>query len=313
MKKSIFLLFAMAASMSVAFVACKKTPAPTVAISAAIDGYTVTFNPTVTDVDTYSWDFGDNLTSTETKPVHTYAKSGTYTVTLTVKGGGGTAVATDEITIVASFSELLTGGPSATNGKTWILSTAVTSGDGLYGVTTAMDPILFAFTDNFLNTYSFEAEYDNEFTFYDDGTYKMDPKNGHVLAGALYGMINGIVIGEPVFDIEMCIATFSPPASATWTVHNDDLTVDAITDPETSDIPPAHANVTFTGKPWISLSAGAYFGVLDFPTTAKFIVKDIAADKMNVILFNCEYGYDEQYMTLPTHLVQLTYIPKSAK
>ena len=113
MKKSTFLILTMVAIISVMVMSCSKdTPAPTAEIFATIDGYTVTFNPTVTDVSTYAWDFGDGETSTEAKPVHTYAASGTYTVTLVVKGEGGEATATKEITIAASFVEMLTGGTS---------------------------------------------------------------------------------------------------------------------------------------------------------------------------------------------------------
>lgn len=39
------------------------------------------------DVLTYAWDFGDGTTSVEEKPVHTYIKSGTFTVTLVVNDG----------------------------------------------------------------------------------------------------------------------------------------------------------------------------------------------------------------------------------
>ena len=35
---------------------------------------------------TYSWDFGDKQTSTESSPVHTYTRPGTYNVSLTVNG-----------------------------------------------------------------------------------------------------------------------------------------------------------------------------------------------------------------------------------
>jgi hypothetical protein len=73
--------------------------------------------------------------------------------------------------------------------------------------------------------------------------------------------------------------------------------------------------VTFTGKKWISLSDGAFFGVLDFPATAKFIIKEITPAKMSVALFLCEYGYGdtEAYWMLPTNLLQLTFVPKAAK
>lgn len=38
------------------------------------------------DEGTFLWDFGDKTSSTEANPTHTYTKSGTYTVTLTVNG-----------------------------------------------------------------------------------------------------------------------------------------------------------------------------------------------------------------------------------
>ncbi|HNT08752.1 PKD domain-containing protein, partial [Methanoculleus sp.] len=38
--------------------------------------------------DTHSWDFGDGATSSDPNPAHTYTTAGTYTVTLTVTGGG---------------------------------------------------------------------------------------------------------------------------------------------------------------------------------------------------------------------------------
>jgi hypothetical protein len=40
-------------------------------------------------VDSWNWDFGDGLTSTMQNPSHTYTDPGTYTVSLTVSGPGG--------------------------------------------------------------------------------------------------------------------------------------------------------------------------------------------------------------------------------
>jgi PKD repeat protein len=316
MKKSTSLIFAMVAVISVMVISCSKdTPAPTAEIFATIDGYTVSFNPTVTDVSTYAWDFGDDETSTEAKPEHTYAMSGAYTVTLVVKGEGGEATATKSITIAASFSEMLTGGPAATNGKTWVLSVTTYTGIDGGGPVTASMPVVLPAYDNILADYGLEAEYDNEFTFFDDGDFTMAPKNGNVLAGAVYAYVNGTLQGEPAYDIGMAAAAYTPSGTATWTMHTEDLVVDAITDPLTSEVPPVHADVTFTGKTWISISEEAYFGILDFPTTARFIVKELTPTKLSVALFLCGYGYGEdiEMMMLPTNMIHLTYIPKPTK
>jgi len=53
---------------------------------------------------TFKWDFGDGSNSTEQNPVHTYAKVGEYTATLTVtnqKGNKGT----DEVDIFVETEE----------------------------------------------------------------------------------------------------------------------------------------------------------------------------------------------------------------
>jgi PKD repeat protein len=314
MKKSTFLILTMVAVITVMVMSCSKdTPAPTAEIFATIDGYTVSFNPTVTDVSTYAWDFGDGEASTQARPEHTYALSGTNTVTLVVKGDGGETTATKEITIAASFLELLTGGSAATNGKTWILDQAYTVGDGGGPVTNSPYIIVIPSIDDVLTQFGLGDEYDNEFTFYYDGHYSVSPKNGHVLAGAVYGVSTGTIYGEPAWDIGLCAADWSAPGSATWTLNTSDLVVDAIGDPNDPDVPPAHANVTITGKNWISFSEGAYFGILDFPSTAQFIVDEITPDKMRVTLFVCGYSFDggdPMYNMMPTNMFHLSYIKK---
>ena len=314
MKKSTLLILTMVAVISVMVMSCHKdTPAPTAEIFATIDGYTVTFNPTVTDVSTYSWAFGDELTSTEAKPVHTYALSGTYTVTLVVKGDGGEATATKEITIAASLEEMLTGGPAATGGKTWVLDAAYTVCDGGGPVTNSPYTIAIPSAENVLTMYGLGDEYDNEFTFFNDGHYSVNPKNGHVLAGAVYGDSTGTTYGEPAWDIALCAVTWDAPASATWTLNTTDLVIDAIGDPNDPNVPPVHGNVTITGKNWISLSEGAFFGILDFPATTQFIIDEITPDKMRVTMFVCGYypgSYVTVYSRMPTNMFHLTYIKK---
>ncbi|MDD3135788.1 MAG: DUF2341 domain-containing protein, partial [Methanoregula sp.] len=72
------------------------------------DGSTI--NPTA-----WSWDFGDNSTSTEQNPVHTYAANGNYTVNLTISNsyGSNSCVKTGYITVgsgipVGNFSANVT-------------------------------------------------------------------------------------------------------------------------------------------------------------------------------------------------------------
>jgi PKD repeat protein len=95
-------------------------------------------------INTRSWDFGDNQTSTEQNPTHTYAAHGDYVVTLTVTEPGGTDTEIQTLAIkppapVASFTAEP---PSGTVPLTVFLSNTSTglvdsiawdlNGDGLY-------------------------------------------------------------------------------------------------------------------------------------------------------------------------------------
>jgi PKD repeat protein len=66
----------------------------------------VQFTDASTDATGWSWDFGDGSTSTSQNPAHTYATSGTYTVTLTTTNSFGTSMATKTgyITSGAAFT-----------------------------------------------------------------------------------------------------------------------------------------------------------------------------------------------------------------
>jgi PKD repeat protein len=77
---------------------------PTTSFSFVANGQDVSFNGSVSPIRqgsaaTYTWDFGDNNTSTDQNPMHTYSLPGTYTVTLTANNGCEADVATQTITI----------------------------------------------------------------------------------------------------------------------------------------------------------------------------------------------------------------------
>ena len=56
----------------------------------SINGLTVQFNNNSQNADSFSWDFGDNQSSMEGDPSHTYSQGGSYTVMLTSTNGCGT-------------------------------------------------------------------------------------------------------------------------------------------------------------------------------------------------------------------------------
>ena len=319
MKKSIFLSILGLGISAIMFYSCKKnTPVTTVDILSTISNYKVTFAPQVTNGTSYSWDFGDgSAASTDMNAVHTYASFGDYTVVLTVTGPGGVGTASKVVSIQAtSIKDLLTGGIKATGGKTWVMTTGYTAGQDGGGPVLNNGPITQPSEADVLNAVGLGAENGNQFTFHFDGSYTIN-LNGNALAGAVYGVGTGTIVGDPVYAVGLCAASYTAPASATWALHTEDFTVSAITDPNTTAVPPVYGNVTFTGQNWLSFSQGAYFGILDFPAitspgTAKVIINSITSSSMNVSIFLCGYGYgsDPMMMMLPTNLIHMTYVPK---
>lgn len=112
MKKVLY--FLAAAVFAVAMAACSKpaaggddtpggdAPAPTADFEYTVDGLKVTFTNKSQNATASKWDFGDDETSKEASPVHTYAAPGTYTVKLTVANAdGATASKEAQVTTAA--------------------------------------------------------------------------------------------------------------------------------------------------------------------------------------------------------------------
>lgn len=79
-------------------------PLPSASFTAVASGQTVTINNTSTGGSTFSWNFGDNQTSTaQNPPAHTYTSGGNYTITLIVTNSCGSDTATQNVSITGVF------------------------------------------------------------------------------------------------------------------------------------------------------------------------------------------------------------------
>lgn len=81
-------------------------PAPTASFTYVDTDGTVAFTNTSTGTATYSWDFGDGNSSTDTDPVHTYATSNNYSVSLTAANSCGTDVSIQDINVVVGIYDI---------------------------------------------------------------------------------------------------------------------------------------------------------------------------------------------------------------
>lgn len=87
-------------------------PKPNAQFDFIINGTTVNFNNTSTDADEYFWDFGEGQISDEQAPSHTFAQSGSYTVTLTAINLCDSATFSQTININAQPSASFTANPT---------------------------------------------------------------------------------------------------------------------------------------------------------------------------------------------------------
>ena len=78
--------------------------------SPACDGQPIVFTNTSTGASTYSWNFGDNTSSTQSNPSHLYTTSGTYQVVLYASGTCGTDSIVQNITVSAPPNVSVTAG-----------------------------------------------------------------------------------------------------------------------------------------------------------------------------------------------------------
>ncbi|WP_430974088.1 PKD domain-containing protein [Sunxiuqinia rutila] len=283
MKKQISLLLGLSAFVCLlAVTSCKDDPEPPRAeIFFEVDEnnpYSIQFTAMTENATSYSWDFGDQEgVSALKEPQYTYAMSGDYTVSLKAMGEGGEIEVTKQISIAASLLEMLTGGPEASNGKTWVLSKTASNSDGAFSFS---GTVYQAAPNDVLTMFGIGGEYDNEYTFHYDGKYSVAPKNGQVLASVIHAYVNNTIVGEPIWDLGLAVETFTAPTNSTFTLHQEDLSFTARQEnPQTQTVSDVET-ITINDADYVSFSEDAYFGILTYET--KIVIRDITSDRMTV-------------------------------
>jgi PKD repeat protein len=139
----------------------------------------VTFTNFSQNATSYSWNFGDGNTSTETNPVHTYAAPGNFTVVLTATNQANISANFSQVIEVKDPDEALTLLAGQTS-KTW----------KLYRVGTSMgvgpspeEPRIWW---SLLNDGSRPCVYYHEVTFHRNGVYQFDDKGSFWGEGGLF-------------------------------------------------------------------------------------------------------------------------------
>jgi PKD repeat protein len=215
-------------------------PTPTVDFSfTPPDGYvplTVTFTSNTTNVDYYTWDFGDGTTSNSTNPSKTYSTDGIYTVSLTGTGGGGTRTTTKtnciEVVAIPLPSPNFIATPNT--GYATITSMAFTDGttsNPLYPVTAWSwnfgDGGATSSLQNPTKTYSTPGTYTVSLTATNAGGSATHTKTGYITVAAVTVPVANFTINKSSGDIPLDVTfvnTSTGVGSLTYSWDLDDGT-----------------------------------------------------------------------------------------
>lgn len=285
------------------FQSCEKESAPTFPLSAiifnSIDGTQVAFTALTHSAVSWSWDFGDGQTSTEENPVHIYDEGGYYLATLTATDKNGNSVTAEaSLAVALTPYALLTGDytKEGYDGKTWKLAQAHSVNDKLVNSDATLslldEDIPYLPSGAFDLYLGLPETYNDEFTFYFDGTYKHNTTDGTSFGGIVYAMVLqqfGLADitktgGEAVFGQDVfALTTYTPDENATFTFNeNEDFSIFTIPDYATG-VESGFPIVTYPGVMTLDFSGTEFIGVRDFFT--KVIVEDITNDSMRLVMF----------------------------
>lgn len=166
------------------------------------------------------WDFGNGSKLKGNHVRATYPTKGTYVVTLTIYGSGGTASSSQEIVIAETDASLLdipvynflTGGADALEGKTWVMDK---DRDGHFGIGPA-DGDWPEWYPAKANDKEGKGLYDDEITFKLDGFTLLIETQGDIYLNGAFASDFPEAVQEP--DGEDFIAPYTAPANMTWSL-----------------------------------------------------------------------------------------------
>ncbi|MBM1105120.1 PKD domain-containing protein [Aurantibacter crassamenti] len=270
----------------------------------SINGKRVAFQGLTNNATSWNWDFGDGTTSTDKNPIHAYAEGGYYTAVLTAADAAGSSIVKQvELAIEITPYVLLTGGATAESGKTWKLSSAHSEGDYFGNADAELTP--FDGAPAPLPAGIFGAGlgmgevYEDEFTFYFDGSYSQDVKaDGAVFSGLLYQFVStggAGIVNDGGADFGLCTGMFTPETDATFTyAESENLTISSVYGPG--------GMLTYNGVSTLDFSGESFIGLKDFQQ--KVIIQDITDNTMRLVMF---LAASQDFIGVNTNAVILTF------
>lgn len=310
MKKLFLFLFFFSTIGFLFLSSCKEDESrPTFPVSAdifySIDGKQVAFTGLTHSASNWLWDFGDGNTSTEQNPVYIYENGGYYTATLTATDSDGqTAISEVNLAVALTPYVLLTGGPTASNGKTWKLTAAhpaedrLANADASFSVASgAPETLPQGAFDLYLNM---GEVYDDTYTFFFDGSYAHDVKSdGAAFSGLVFQYVTtggeGIVNAGGA-DFGLCTGKYTPETDATFTyVENENFVVPSVYG--------ADGTITFEDVSTLDFSGTEFIGLMDFQR--KVILNKISDNSMQLVMF---MAASPDHLPMNTHALVLTFI-----
>lgn len=266
----------------------------------SIDDKQVAFHALTHSAVSWHWDFGDGQESTEKNPVHVYEDGGYYDIVLTARGSDG-ETAQDEISIAVALTPyvLLTGGPTAEEGKTWKLTADHPASDKLANADAALTAIEQPLPQGVFNLgLNMPEPYETTYTFFFDEGYIPDSQDHeYAFSGYVYQLVTAggaNIINAGGADYGLCVASYIADDNLTFTyVEEENFTVSSVY---------GGGEVLYSGVSTLDFSGNGFVGFNDFQS--KVILNSITDNRMQLTMF---MAASPDHLPMNTHALVLTF------